>query len=710
MTTSASNSSSSNSSSSNTPASNTSATKRALLALKKLQAKLDAIEQAQHEPIAIVGMGCRFPGGADTPEAFWNLLEQGTDAIAPIPSDRWPVEQYHDADPEAPGKMVSRYGGFVPHLYDFDAAFFRISPKEALTIDPQQRLLLELGWEALEHGGIAPGTLSGQPTGVFIGLSSIDHWQQVLAQHPETIDAYLATGNTHSVAAGRLSFLLGLTGPSLAIDAACASSLVAVHLACQSLRQQECDMALAGGVNRIITPEASINFSKAHMLSTDGRCRTFDQQASGFGRAEGGGIVVLKRLSDAEVAGDRIHALILGSAVNHDGRTSGLTVPNGPAQQAVIRQALKASRIDPQAVRYIETHGTGTALGDPIEVGALAEVFLKAEGAIKAEGRRQKAEEPTPSPSQEGNRTTPNSLTLKLSSSSTFPPKSKISLVLGAVKTNIGHLEAAAGIAGLIKATLALQNDHIPPNLHLTTPNPHIDWDIHSFYLPTHAIPWDSLKEADTPRTAGVSSFGFNGTNAHVIISAPPDNTFSATKFPLPTPQLPNSSTPQLPNFLLPLSAKTAPALNQLVARYIRHISTHPGLDIADLCFTASVGRSHFSHRLAIITASIEELRRVLVDVLAGRQNPTCWQSSESFAAESGSSPDVSRPDSKAAIADDAQLFALSLLAQRYIQQESICWSDEYQKGAFADTAFLPLRKIVLPRYPFQRQYYGPKQ
>ena len=269
--------------------SHASTTKRALLAIKTLQAKLDAMEQAQHEPIAIVGMGCRFPGGADTPERFWTLLEEGTDAIAPVPSDRWPIDQYYDADPDTPGKMVSRYGGFVAHLYDFDAAFFRIAPKEALSVDPQQRLLLELGWEALEHGGIAPDSLSGQPTGVFVGLSSIDHWQQCLAQHPTTIDAYLATGNTHSVAAGRLSFLLGLTGPSLAVDAACASSLAAVHLACQSLRQQECNMALAGGVNRIITPETSINFSKAHMLSADGRCRTFDQQANGFGRAEGGG-------------------------------------------------------------------------------------------------------------------------------------------------------------------------------------------------------------------------------------------------------------------------------------------------------------------------------------------------------------------------------------------------------------------------------------
>ena len=664
-----------------------STTKRALLAIKNLQAKLDAMEQAQHEPIAIVGMGCRFPGGADTPESFWTLLEQGTDAIAPVPSDRWPIDQYYDADPDAPGKMVSRNGGFVPHLYDFDAAFFRIAPKEALSLDPQQRLLLELSWEALEHGGIAPDSLSGQPTGVFVGLSSIDHWQHRLAQHPTTIDAYLATGNTHSVAAGRLSFLLGLTGPSLAVDAACASSLVAVHLACQSLRQQECDMALAGGVNRIITPDASINFSKARMLSADGRCRTFDQQASGFGRAEGGGMVVLKRLRDASAGGDRIYALILGSAVNHDGRTSSLTVPNGPAQQAVIRQALKVSRIAPDAISYIETHGTGTALGDPIEVGALAAVFAK-------------SLDPTPP------HPTPTSPT-KIQN-----PKSKIQnpIVLGAVKTNIGHLEAAAGIAGLIKTTLTLQQDHIPPNLHLSIPNSHIDWDTHPFLLPTTAISWDSVQQPNTPRIAGVSAFGFNGTNAHIIISAPPDTSSSITSLQpstndSPPPQRPNPSTPQRSNAptpqLLPLSAKTVSALKQLIARYIRHLSTHPEQDIADICFTASVGRSHFSHRLAVITTSASELRQILVDVLAGRENPACWQSNRTPAQN------TSIPNTDATMPDDANSSALHYLAQRYIQGESIDWQSDYQLGRLSPASSHFLHKIVLPCYPFQRQYYG---
>ncbi|MBE9062911.1 beta-ketoacyl synthase N-terminal-like domain-containing protein, partial [cf. Phormidesmis sp. LEGE 11477] len=283
-------------------------TKRALIALKTLQAKLDALELAQREPIAIIGMSCRFPGDADSPDSFWKLLQRKTDAIDEVPADRWPADKYHDTEPSVPGKMISRNGGFMPHLYDFDASFFRVSPREAITLDPQQRLALELGWEALEQAGIAPSSLSAdaerstnksvkqsrqQSVGVFLGISSIDHWQQMLAQSPEEINAYLATGNSHSVAAGRLSFLLGLNGPSLAVDTACSSSLVAVHLACQSLRQQECNLALVGGVNRILTPAASINFSKARMLSADGRCRTFDQAASGFGRAEGGGMVVL---------------------------------------------------------------------------------------------------------------------------------------------------------------------------------------------------------------------------------------------------------------------------------------------------------------------------------------------------------------------------------------------------------------------------------
>ncbi|MEL6855144.1 MAG: beta-ketoacyl synthase N-terminal-like domain-containing protein [Cyanobacteria bacterium J06607_13] len=623
------------------PATLLSPTKRALLALKTLQDKLDALEQAKHEPIAIIGMSCRLPGGANTPEALWKLLLRQKDAIAPVPKDRWPLEAFYHPDPSAPGKVVAQSGGFIPHLYDFDAPFFRISPREALTLDPQQRLALELGWEALENAAIAPETISaesGQSVGVFLGISSIDHWQKVLAQPPEALDAYLATGNTHSVAAGRLSYLLGVTGPSMAVDTACSSALVAVHLACQSLRNQECTIALAGGVNRIITPAASISFSKARMLSADGRCRTFDQAASGFGRAEGGGMVALKRLSDAREAGDRIHAVILGSAVNHNGRTNGLTAPSRTAQQAVIRQAIAASRIEADDVSYIETHGTGTALGDPIEVGALSDVF----GDLFGKERGQN------------------------------PPENPI--ILGAVKTNIGHTEAAAGIAGLIKAALATQHRQIPANLHLKTPNPEIEWHQLPFHLPEQTLDW---QPAHQQPTAGISAFGFNGSNAHLILQAAPEPSVSAEA----------TETPQL----LPLSAQTPAALKQLAARYAQHLSAHPNVNLADLCYTASIGRSHFTHRLAILTSTPTDLRQILIDIIAGRPHPHCLQS-----ADLGQLADIS--------GEDAQWQT----ALRYVQGEPINWQAYYQQNASTAGQVSPHRIVDLPLYPFQRQYYGP--
>ena len=633
-------------------------TKRALLALKTLQAKLDMLEHARHEPIAIVGMSCRFPGDVDSPDSFWKLLQRKTDAISEVPTDRWQVDQYHAVEPNAPGKMISRNGGFIPNLYDFDASFFRVSPREAVTLDPQQRLALELGWEALEQAGIAPDSLSDvaeQSVGVFLGISSIDHWQRLLAQSPEDIDAYLATGNSHSVAAGRLSFLLGVNGPSLAVDTACSSSLVAVHLACQSLRQQECNLALVGGVNRMLTPAASINFSKARMLSADGRCRTFDQAASGFGRAEGGGMVVLKRLSDAQAAGDRIQAVILGSATNHNGRTNGLTAPSKLAQVAVIQQALTASRITPAEVDYVETHGTGTALGDPIEVGALGQVFAKA-----------KRMEP---------------------------------ILLGALKTNIGHAEAAAGMAGLIKTVLAIENKQIPANLHLDCPNPLIEWEALPFYLPGQTTAWPTETDACT---AGVSAFGFNGTNAHLVVQSPP----SLPKRPTAKRSSDQSSVAHLSDreqpstfHLLPLSARSATALTQLAARYAQHLAAHPDIAIADLCFTASVGRSHFPYRLAIISTSLGALRQTLVATLSGRPQLDCYYS-DSY--KSGNPTLFSDEKASSIMPSAVSLAAISLAAtaKQYVRGEAIDWSTLYQRQNHT--------KLALPTYPFQREYYGP--
>ncbi|MBF2022301.1 MAG: type I polyketide synthase [Hydrococcus sp. C42_A2020_068] len=559
---------------------NLSPTKRALLALKQMQAKLEALERAQNEPIAIIGMGCRFPGGADNPEAFWQLLRDGVDAITEVPSDRWNINTYYDSNPDTPGKICNRYGGFVPHLQEFDAQFFRMAPREALSLDPQQRLLLEVSWEALENAGLAPDKLMGSQTGVFIGICSTDYWHRLLSRKPTEIDAYLTTGNTHSMASGRLSYIFGFNGPSLSIDTACSSSLVAVHLACQSLRNQECNLALAGGVNRILAPEASINFSKAKMLSSDGRCKTFDASADGFVRAEGCGAIVLKRLSDAVAAGDNIFALICGSAVNQDGRTSGLTVPNGLSQQAAIEQALKNSRIEPHQIDYIETHGTGTALGDPIEIGAIGEVF----------GKERSSDRP---------------------------------LIIGSVKTNIGHLEAAAGIASLIKVVLALQNEEIPPNLHFQVPNPHINWKELPIKVPTQRISW---LRGEKPRLAGVSSFGFNGTNAHVVVresgvvgAGLSENSRNLATVNLKNPPLQKSEVIERPLHLLTLSAKNEKALRELAQRYAIFLESHPFLEIGDICFTANTGRSHFDYRLGIIASSVAQLREKLANFTTGQ-------------------------------------------------------------------------------------------
>ena len=533
--------------------------KQALLALENMKSRLKAFEQAQTEAIAIVGMGCRFPGGADDPESFWQLLQDGVDATSEIPADRWRIDAYYDADPDQIGKMYMRRGGFLAEVDQFDADFFGIAPREAISLDPQQRLLLEVSWEALEQAGITPGSLLGSQSGVFIGINNNDYAQlHVETGSSESLDAYGFTGNTFSVAAGRLAYLLGLQGPALALDTACSSSLVAVHLACQSLRAGECRMALAGGVNLILSPRGNLVLSRMRALSPDGRCKTFDQAADGYGRGEGCGVVVLKRLSDAIADGDPILALIRGSAVNHDGRSSGLTAPNGLAQQALIRAALAHARVEPHQISYIEVHGTGTALGDPIEVEALAAALCH--------------ERPRDNP-----------------------------LTISSVKTNIGHLEAAAGIAGLIKVVLALQHKQLPPHLHLNQLNSAISWDELSVRIPTELTPWVSLQE--DPRLAGVSSFGMSGTNAHLILAEP---------HPMPAPRDSTVDCPERPLHLLTLSAKNQEALRALAARYTQYLEIHPDASFADIGFTTNTGRSHFSHRLVILAASSAEAHQKL--------------------------------------------------------------------------------------------------
>ena len=530
------------------------------LASQQLESKLGLLKA---EPIAIVGMGCRFPGGAESPEAFWHLLKTRGDGIIPVPEDRWDIDAYYDPDPDAIGKMSSRYGGFLKEVDRFDANFFSISPKEAVYLDPQQRLLLEVSWEALESANQVPEELFSSSTGVFVGLCNHDYLK--LFSEVDTITAYVGTGNAPSVAAGRLSYVLGLTGPSLTIDTACSSSLVAVHLACQSLRQRECHQALAAGVSLMLTPQASVNFSKARMVSPDGRCKTFDAAADGYGRGEGCGVIVLKRLSDAVAEGDRILALIRGSAINQDGPSGGLTVPSGPSQEKVIREALTNGGVAPEQISYIEAHGTGTSLGDPIEIGALGRVFAK-----------EKSEH---SP-----------------------------LMVASVKSNIGHLEGASGVAGLIKVILQLQHQEIAAHLNFHQPNPHINWADLPLYIPTKTIPWtiDS-----TRRLAGVSSFGFSGTNAHVILEETPADLISINN----TSASANDQSRGEPSqHLLTLSAKSEGALKKLAGHYAEYLETHSDIALLDLCFTANTRRSQFNHRLGLVGSTVSDLRQQLGD------------------------------------------------------------------------------------------------
>lgn len=533
--------------------------KNALQQIQDLKAKVAAADQRDREPIAIIGLGCRLPNEIHTPEQFWTLLSEGDNAIREVPKERWDLDRYFDPDPAAPGKTHVRYGSFVDEIDGFDPHFFNMSPREAIWLDPQQRLLLEVSWEALERANIVPETLLESSTGVFVGISGSEY-EFLMAEHEAPDNLYGRTGVDTSVAAGRLSFLLGLTGPCVAVDTACSSSLVAIHQACQSLRQRECDLALAGGVGLILRPENTIAFSKVGMLAPDGRSKPFDAAADGFVRGEGCGLIVLKRLSDAVADQDNILAVIRGSMINHDGPSSGLTAPRGPSQQAVIRKALQRANLQPDAVSYIEVHGAGTPLGDPIELGALGAVFRKRERP----------------------------------------------LWVGSVKTNLGHLEAAAGIAGLMKVVLMLQHGQIPPHLHFKTPNPHIDWARIPVQIPTTLTPWDEAE-----RVAGVSSFGFSGTNAHIVLS----------QAPVSQPEVPEKPVGVTrPTHLLTLSAKTELALTDLVNAYATDLARNPNLDLADLCYTSNVGRSHFRDRMAIAASSVAELQKQAARLAQGKR------------------------------------------------------------------------------------------
>ncbi|WP_394839241.1 type I polyketide synthase [Pendulispora rubella] len=527
----------------------------ATVELRKLRAqnqRLKAEGATRSEAIAIAGIGCRFPGGARGPVAFWKQLENGVDAIREIPRERWDIER-------APRLPEMRWGGFLDSVDRFDAAFFGISPREASSLDPQQRLLLEVGWEALEDAGQIIGALAGSRTGVFIGMCHLDYREQATAR-TDQLDVYATTGNMASTAAGRLSYTLGLEGPCITLDTACSSSLVAVHLACQSLRTGECDVALAGGVNVMISPLTMHLLAQLQALSPDGRCKTFDARANGFVRGEGAGVVVLKRLSDAVRDGDRVWAVLRGSAVNQDGRSTGLTAPNVLSQQALLRQALERARVSPDRIGYVEAHGTGTSLGDPIEVEALAAVL----GAPNADGAP---------------------------------------CILGSVKSSIGHLEAAAGIAGLIKASLVLHHEKIPRQMHFERLNPRIPLDGTRLAIAAHNIAWSP----GASRFAGVSSFGISGTNAHAILEAAP-------------PQPSSSSTVRYAH-IVPLSARSPEALRGACEAYRAYLEGAK-VPLEDIAYTAGARRDHHEHRVAAVGASAGELCADLDAFLAQPHRP----------------------------------------------------------------------------------------
>lgn len=544
-------------------ATSTDAVKKLFVEYKKTQEKLQQLEQQRQEPLAIIGASCRFPGGANDLQLFWQVLADGINTITPVDPRRWDAAHYYAPEQAAPGKMYTTHGGYLQLALDqFDHQFFAVSPKEAKALDPQQRLLLEVAWEAMEVAALDPQQLKGSATSVFIGMSSDDYAHAHLKSgDPSTIDAYSMTGATHSTAAGRLSYTFGFEGPAVTVDTACSSSNVALHLACQSLRSGESDLALVGGVNLILTPLAHIAFTKLQAISPHGIVRTFDADASGYVRAEGCGLVVVKRLSDALRDGDPIMALVRGTAVNQDGRSNGFTAPSGLAQQKVIRQALDNAGLQPLDVDYVEAHGTGTPLGDPIEVEALQSVY----------GAGRSADQP---------------------------------LKLGSVKTNLGHLEPAAAISGLIKLLLALSHRQLPASLNFATPNPHIQWQ----GAPVQVI--DKLQDwqpaAETVRRAGLSSFGFSGTNSHVIVEQAPERARQLHSAPAQ---------------LLILSGRKPTALRQQAERFADFLQLQQA-ELADLAYTSACGRSLFQERLALVvadkTAAITALRQIADGQLQG--------------------------------------------------------------------------------------------
>ena len=595
--------------------------KRAFLALERAEARIQELEDGRAEPIAIVGMGCRIPGDEDGIDGYWRLLEAQQSAVSDGVERRFSGLLLDDQLPQA-----ARRAALLERVDLFDPRHFGISPREAVSMDPQQRLLLEVSWEALESAGIDPSSVYQSSTGVYLGVASHDYAQlQLRAGGIEKIDPHFASGAAQSVAAGRISYVLGLNGPSLAIDTACSSSLVAVHLACEALRRGECNAALAGGVNLILSPEPSIAFAQAGMLSEEGVCRAFSLGADGFVRGEGCGVLLLKRLREARASGDRIFGLILGSAVNQDGASSGLTVPNGLAQQSLLRAAHRRAGIEAWQVGYVEAHGTGTALGDPIEAEALGAVFGE-----RGEG---------------GNK-----------------------LLIGSVKTNVGHLESAAGVAGLIKVVLGLQHGVIPGQLHWSGPSEHVRWSELPLEVVTESREWAPIGGR---RIGGVSSFGFSGTNAHVVVESwEEDRVWESESEPREE--------------VLVVTARTEAALRELAGRYAVFLG-ESGSGWSEICWTAAVGRAVFGERLAVVAWSKTEA--------AGKLRE--WLGGDSVVGVHGGHVSVGRRASGAVL---GRALSAAEVAAGFVQGESIAWSER--------KADRKLRRVSLPRYAFQRERY----